>query len=554
MQMESRRFSKSSSRDSTNGMPIPQSITNVNVEEPPRSPVSSEVSSTTATTSSTSSNVLCSQDSPSCTANSVATDSIAIPDTVKVYARTEILHGAALPGDILPIRIFIKHKQPVKNMQGIVVTLYRQGRIDTHPAIPIGPVRKGEKKRYEDYYPRSRTGLSGLSLTSAGSSRSFRQDLNQIFVPLILNPRSLTAIVNTSIQVPPDCFPSITAVPGAMVNFKYYVEVVVDLRAKLSSQDKIRPHLSMTSTPQHGYGDPKVSRCEGSDGISYLSTPGFNYLITDQLRRTRGVATTRTEIVVGTRDSARKRSKKLENRASSTGGKSIKDSIDLGREVNPDEVDLEDQTHGINAGESTEQRQTLASSSAFDRPTIPLPEPEEILDEKGQMRRAEQRLLPGAPSPDHSRLSLAAPIPTAPAALDDEDFVESYGTGPAPAYDGPSAAAPEQNSLSFQDDKQEHERQRLQALASSPEIGDSEAEAVDDDPQMRMPSAPTLHEDDIFDIDPRIPDSSPIEFADEQVVQEMPLQHVESPAALQEEEVSHRFTNDERAHLSIERV
>lgn len=225
-----------------------------------------------------------------------------------INATIEILRGGCLPGDILPVQVSVNHTKAVKSLQGLIVTLYRLGRVDNHPAIPLGPKTRGKKPTYEDYYPKSRTGLGGLSLTSAGSSRTFRQDLNQTFAPLIIDPRSLTAVVKTSLQVPEDLFPTITNVPGEMISFKYYVEVVVDLRGKLAGQDRVRSQLGIVNgAGGYGHGDPKVDGVDGSSGLFFPLASGFGCLDTSQVRREKNVVSWPFEIIVGTRDSKRKR-------------------------------------------------------------------------------------------------------------------------------------------------------------------------------------------------------------------------------------------------------
>lgn len=466
--------------------------------EPPRSPVPSEISSA-ATTNSTSSNTTGSMTPPIHTVIEDAEDAIAKPPPNTISAKIEVLQGGCLAGDSLPVRVSIKHNTVVKSMQGIIITLYRQGQIDTHPALPLGPQQRGEKPMYEDYYPKSLTGLGGLSLTSAGSSRSFRQDLNQIFAPIIIDPQSLTAVISTSIQAPVHLFPTITCVPGEMISFKYYIEVVVDLRAKIGSQDRIRPHLSMTSRLQHGYGDAKMTRIEGSDGVSYAATPGFNYLVTDQLRRTKGVVFTRTEIIVGTKDSSRKRRKQREDQSAVDENRSSKGSAVLGVEITQGQViELGHRESYVEVHDNVCQ---LASDlEQHSTVIIPQPETEEDLDEKGRLRRAEERLLPSAPPQDDESSSSTVPIPSAPIAIDEEDFVRRYGRDrPAPAYDGP------------QDDKLELERQRLLARASAPDTEDDDAEgaAAGVSAYVVQPSAPVLYEDDVFDVnDPRVPQTA----------------------------------------------
>ena len=359
-----------------------------------------------------------------------------------ITARTELLHSGCLPGDTLHLRVSVEHVKPVKTMQGLIITLFRQGRIDTHPAIPLGPMDTGDRRQYEDYYPRSRTGLGGLSLSSAGSSRAFRQDLAQTMTPLFVDPQSLTATVKTSIQMPDHVFPTITCVPGDMISFKYYVEVVINLRGKHAGQDRFLPHLNIIEGPQHAYGDPKLSKVEGVDGISYSATPGFNYLITDQIRRTKGVVFTTTEVVVGTRDSTRARGKQ-------------KESIEAAQQGQVPESSHGDENSLL--GEETPVRTTQTFTASVPHSTrpalehrsrsiggvsVPLPEIDEDMDEKAQIRRAEERLLPNAAPEDEDGPSFAA-APSAPFAFDEDDFVQRYGfTAPAPAYEVSSNAPP----------------------------------------------------------------------------------------------------------------
>lgn len=532
----SSRSSKSSRRHSTNGIPLAQTTGQQTHEGPlPQSPVRSEPSSSTAGSSSGASSGTYHGEPRVCDVQDSTEDIKIMSNPNSISVKSEVLQAGCLAGNALPLKITIKHDKPFKSMQGIVITLYRQGRIDTHPALPLGTSRNCGKRRYEDYYPKSRTGLGGLSLSSAGSSRSFRQDLNQIFVPIIIDPHSLTALINTSIQAPADLFPSITNVPGAMVSFKYFVEIVVDLRGKLSGQDRILPHLSMTNTPQHGFGDPKVSRCEGENGVNYLSTPGFNYLITDQLRRTRGVICNRTEVMIGTRDSARRRGK-FPDRRKTAGGGSLRSSMDLSREEGSN-LSRDGNGRWENINERPRDVTYYAERGNPPRMAlIPTPEPEEELDEKTQMRKAEERLLPSAPPQDENTPSPSiALMPSAPPAIDEEDFIDRYHLrAPAPAYDGPSRAHTNiahrdingvgsshssGTTASPQDDKQELERQRLLALASAPDYADLDgSDGATNEPRVPEPTAPVLFQDDIFSIhDPRIPESSPNDFIDDRI-------------------------------------
>ena len=369
-----------------------------------------------------------------------------------ITATTQLLQGGCLPGDTLNLKVYVDHVKPVRAMQGLIVTVFRQGRIDTHPAIPLGPMNTGDRRQYEDYYPRSRTGLGGLSLSAAGSSRAFRQDLAQTMAPLFVDPQTLTATVKTSIQIPDHIFPTITSVPGDMISFRYYVEVVVDLRGRSAGQDRFMTHLNIVDGPQHAYRDPKVSKVEGVDGVSFSASPGFNYLITDQIRRTKGVVFTTTEIVIGTRDSSRARGKQRES-GDASDAETWPDTVP---NEGHDAWSTEDYAYAQNppyaergATSPVSQQGPLVRENVL----IPPPETDDNLDEKAQIRRAEQRLLPSAPPGEEDVESAASP--SAPFAYDEEDFVQRYGFGaPAPAYEGPSTFSSDDTSPTLKDTSQ----------------------------------------------------------------------------------------------------
>lgn len=334
-----------------------------------------------------------------------------------------------------------------------------------------------DRRRYEDYYPRSRTGLGGLSLSSAGSSRVFRQDLAQTIAPLIVDPHSLTAVVKTSIQMPDHVFPTIVSVPGDMISFRYYVEVVIDLRGKTAGQDRFRPNFDIVNGPQHAYGDPRISKVAGADGVSYSTTPGFNYLITDQIRRTRGVVFTTNEIVVGTRDSARARGKQREGSDASNQEDSIQHSTEEQLAVDGDFHigGIQSEPNGDHCIADNHPSHDAESKNYFD---VPPPEIDSAVDEKARIRLAEQRLLPSSAPYDEGPSS--GPAPSAPFAYDEEDFMNRYGLGaPAPAYEGPYNPSLEQ-SVSAEDTLDERSN-----VSIAPSIQDQRNHPSQGQPQLQ---------------------------------------------------------------------
>ena len=224
-----------------------------------------------------------------------------------ITVTVESLKGGCLRGDYVPIKIVVNHTKHIKSMQGLIATLYRQARVDTHPAIPIGPMSDSDKKKREDYYPKSLTGLGGLSLSGAGSSHVFRKDLAQIIMPLIIDPQTLTVELTPKLRVPEDSFPTTTLTPGSMITFNYYVEVMLDIQGKLAGQERLfgQSTASATSNEQYtAYGDTD----DLTDGERYGQQRAV-IVDTAPIRRDKTVVTCVLEVVVGTRDSERAKGK-----------------------------------------------------------------------------------------------------------------------------------------------------------------------------------------------------------------------------------------------------
>lgn len=470
--------------------------------QPPKSPVPSEISSASAASSSESSHRIGFTHIPENYSNGSdgwnSTDSFY--DQV-VTANIELMQGGCLPGDKLSLQISVNHNKPVKRLQGIIITMYREGHVDTHPAIPLGPSHSGKKKQYEDYYPRSRTGLGGLSLSSAGSSSSFRKDLCQRIVPLVIDPRSLCAVIKTTIQVPDDLFPTISFVPGDMVAFKYYIEVVVDLRGKLAGQDRFLPRLNMTSgESRYNYNDYAGNKSDGLDGVTLPSTAPVILLNTENIRREKGVVCCPFPVLVGTRDSERKRARQI-------GGQQV-DTIPLEAPRTSDGSGIDEFANGTDVSVPI-HRVTVGPDQPrnFDNNAyvvhemgdtllrnLPPRDPVEDLDEKSRIKRAEQRLLPNAPLEIDESLSSNTPYLhlSAPEAYEDEEYLRLYGharpdasiSDEVPAssletfvlnhdipnhHGGPYVRESLSSAAGPQEDKQESERRCLQMSASSPD-------------------------------------------------------------------------------------
>ncbi|KAF2157687.1 hypothetical protein K461DRAFT_309749 [Myriangium duriaei CBS 260.36] len=316
----------------------------------------------------------------------------------KITVMVESMRGGTLRGDIVPLHLVISHTKHIKSMQGVIVTLFRQARVDTHPELPLGPTTDGEKRKFEDYYPKSLTGLGGLSLSGAGSSHLFRKDLTQAVVPLIVDPSTLTAELHPKVRVPDESFPTIACVPGAMISFKYFIEVVVDIQGKLGNSEKY------FSQPNHSqfaeYSTNNSIDADGGRSERYLPNSYMTpFIDTTAIRRDKSVVTCVLEVVVGTEDSERRKGKERavvepEVHAPSEppyeGSPAFDDSGNYYDNYGSDPYDTQYN------GDSYWDEHYQEPPAFFPPDTLPDTE----LSEKERIRRAEDVLLPSQPPED----------------------------------------------------------------------------------------------------------------------------------------------------------
>jgi hypothetical protein len=443
----------------------------------------------------------------------------------QISATIDLRKAGYLPGDILPVKIKIKHIKPIRSLLGVIVTLTRQTRFDPTPTWPIDPLqdhKAAQTQKHNEYYPKSRTGLGGLSLSSASTGRNFRKDLSQAIAPLIVDDKTLSCDVKATVRVPDDAFPSIDCVPGALISCRYFVEVVVDLNGKLVGQDRYLPGLNTLNLPTN-YGQPGGNLTGGDQGgESMLATWGGAVVDTDQIRRVKSVVSCRYEILVGTVDSTRDLGKSespvvATNPDEQTNGWARDESMPTSDTMIPpmivtdDELYEEPESH-LNQTHQQQQQNLHYQNryrSAIPQPQIPKDEAE--LDEKTRMRLAEERLMPSAPGMDgepstssgsqHGHYQPSAPPPEAlysptTSALDDLDHDAHY-SDPVPGYppeeggDGHGhhweenvqlhSAAGDENAAT--DDKHELQRRRMLLEASAP----PEADANDEEGHQELP-------------------------------------------------------------------
>lgn len=455
-----------------------------------------------------------------------------VVDDKTITATVSLTKGGCLPGDTVVVRVNVQHIKRMKSMNGVIVTLFRQGKIDSSPdsSLFTNMMTSKDRRQFEkeETYPRSRTGLGGLSLSSTSSTSVFRKDLDQGTAPLIVDPVTLQASVTVQVKVPENTFPTIRRVPGDMIRFVYQVEVIVDLGGRLSNQFK-------------GGQDSGANQSGGGsfEGGGNNYSPRRQQTITDTapLRREKGVIAVSMETVVGTVDSSRGRTRQRVSPSSRTIRTTFSDDDEQHfTEYGPPD-DIHYGTPYVNGNPSNGYFSPQHSSHPYDRPPslphpltpggpshpypyaatngesseapayIPppqLPEQQQLSD-KERVRQAETRLLPSQP-------------PAGPSAPEEENVYDADETPRLPhanpsspretTEDGPSA--PTQDDLSHPgdpragEDKQEVERQRLMDEASAPPEFPEDMDrrragpsAPDMAPEAE-PSAPVLNEEDEF--------------------------------------------------------
>ena len=435
-----------------------------------------------------------------------------------ITAVIESPSGGCLRGDNLSVKVDITHTKPIKSINGVIVTLYRQARVDMHPAIPVGPTEKGSEAKYEDYYPKSVTGLGGLSLSGAGSSHLFRKDLAQMTAPLYVNPNTLTAEVTAKVRVPDEAFPTISTVPGAMISFKYFIEVLVDIQGKLATSDRNVAGMNI------GPNRPAMGGLDKSEAAP-AAPFGPSIMDTAPIRRDKGVVAATFEIIVGTRDSARRKGKRRvdpaqEAEVSERTARSTETATRATQTPPQHPYHGQEQWngywgyHGDYPQQYFDWHQTPSEyndpnywqGAYYGEPPPMSSVPDESqMSEKERIRQAETRLLPSQPpgmTPDDEAgegasapylppegedgpTEVAAADPSAPRALplasgtslhrgDHETSI------PVPAY--PNTGQASSSSGAATDDKQELRRRQLESEASAPpprhDEGEGEAAAL----------------------------------------------------------------------------
>lgn len=181
----------------------------------------------------------------------------------------EIPQRGYLRGELIPISVNISHLRQIQDMNGIIITLVRVSRLDNGPE---------------------------------GLYESFRKDLQQLVLPLFVDPKTLKGQIRSSIRVPVDAFPTIVGCP--LMSFQYYIEVLLNLSGKSVSLDdpevpKQKEHTSLQSYIQTQAKDFKFDFSNYPNILLNHNERSF-FVNTDKFKKMKKFVQLTSEITIGT--------------------------------------------------------------------------------------------------------------------------------------------------------------------------------------------------------------------------------------------------------------
>ncbi|RPA85633.1 hypothetical protein BJ508DRAFT_179184 [Ascobolus immersus RN42] len=398
------------------------------------------------------------------------------PKVKKRQATVSVQQGGCLRGESFTVNIKVQHIKPIKSLCGVIVTLYRVGSFDRLPLMASSKQKdKGKGKK---------------GAISSSTVTSFRKEISQRVLPLIVDPRTLTWTGSAKLRVPEDSFPTITSVPLGIVSFRYFIEVVVDLGGKISQREELFVPVNNQPTL------PQIVTSTESASLepSLLSA---TIIETDRIRREKSVKSCRFEVIVGTIDSSNGRGHRI--RTHTVDAPQPEQTEQPVAEITIDEphtIPLEDHT----PPELVPAPPTPDLAPSYEHHSFPIPDLPP-LSEKERLQHLEASVLPSEPPCMPSSSSSSAP--SAPP-LEESAFYQSHpeffapSAPPLPTEEGSSS-----EPLPPTEDKRELERRRLLEAESAPPVTLAEAEPSapvlgPDNPyfEMFVPSAPTPQEEE----------------------------------------------------------
>lgn len=336
-------------------------------------------------------------------AASIASKITDLPKHIRVSL--EIAKRGFLKGELIPIKLTINHLKKIQDSKGIIVTLVRVCRLDY--------------------------GLDGFY-------ESFRKDLQQLVIPLFVDPKTFSLEINTSLRVPPDAFPTISGCP--IVSFQYFIEVMLNLSGKSLSFDAPSEHPKSTLIPLE---EPGASLGTALGTYSFhpyqVNQDRSDFINTDRFKRLKKFLLITSEIVIGTYRLEQASAPAVSPEAwaplinsprrslvsnSSTGSPahyaqpgtltqgihSIAESLQVDDFAVPSYIETTNTPTGSHVGDM----EALATAPSYEEiPAVPAPPVLHNLSEKEQMRRHEASLFPSEPQFDdseHSEQETVSPL------------------------------------------------------------------------------------------------------------------------------------------------
>ena len=191
------------------------------------------------------------------------------PQVIKVAL--EIPERGFLRGELIPTKLNINHSRKIQDLNGIIVTLVRVCRLSN-----------GHENMVE----------------------SFRKDLQQLVLPLYVDPNTFQSEINTNLRVPADAFPTISGCP--LVSFQYFIEVLINLSGKSLILDSSNHHKPSISTDEANHSLLENPSNDLKYKFNFNSNASMNqnersgFINTDKYKRMKKFLLLTTEVTIGT--------------------------------------------------------------------------------------------------------------------------------------------------------------------------------------------------------------------------------------------------------------